>query len=263
MSIIFFDIDGTIVDRSEWTPPSTISAIKQLQSQGHFCIINTGRPYIDLGDTVLALGFDGFVCTCGQHIVFRHAVIFHDGFDPKTSQILRSIGLRCNMDLYYESEEGVWVDAKHAISPELQMSLDRFIRRGIKIETPDMVPNFQFDKFSISYTEDSLLQEFLEAVQPYCECIDRGENMYELPKRGYTKGTGCSIIANALGVPLQDCYAIGDSTNDIPMLTCVGHPLVMGSAPESVKQYAEYVTDALPQDGLAKALKHLGLIASY
>ncbi len=60
-----------------------------------------------------------------------------------------------------------------------------------------------------------------------------------------------------LGCRREDCYAIGDSTNDLPMLLKRPHSIAMGHAPEEVKALASYVTDDIEQDGLAKGLAHL------
>jgi len=260
VSIIFFDVDGTIMGRDGYIPASAGQAIRQLRKNGHYCLLNTGRPFIDLEPELINIGFDGFVCTCGQHVLFQNKLLFHDGFDPKTSQLLYDLGLRCHMDMYFESEQGVWVEQSHPLTPELQMSLDRFARRGIVVDSPSNCRCFQFDKFSISYTEGSLLPEFLNQVQTYCEVIRREGTMYELPKRGNSKGTGAAIISRHTGIPLEMCFAVGDSTNDISMLSCVGHPIVMGSAPRSVQSLAEYVTDLLENDGIAHAMEYFGLI---
>ena len=41
--VIFFDIDGTIIDeRTHTIPESTIRAVEQLRKNGHTPIINTG-----------------------------------------------------------------------------------------------------------------------------------------------------------------------------------------------------------------------------
>lgn len=263
MSIIFFDIDGTIMDANGGIPSSAILTIRQLRSRGHLCIINTGRPYIDLDPSLFDIGFDGLICTCGQHIIFHGKELLCDGFSPAASTFLMELGRKCRMDMYYESKTGVWLeryDTQRELAPELLLSLSRFVRRGISVTSPQGIPGFHFDKLCISYTQDSLLSEFLTGAAPYCEPIDRGGGMYELPKKGYSKGTGCRFMANALHIPLEDCFAIGDSTNDVSMLECVGHPLVMGTAPRSVQQIAEYVTDALAADGLYHAMRHTGLI---
>lgn len=57
----------------------------------------------------------------------------------------------------------------------------------------------------------------------------------------------------------DQCYAIGDSANDIPMFQCVPHSIAMGDAPDAVKRTVSYVTAPLREDGLAKALEHFGL----
>lgn len=263
MSIIFFDIDGTIMDTNGEIPTSAISAIHQLRNQGHYCVVNTGRPYVDLDPSLFDIGFDGLICTCGQHIIFHGKELLRDGFDHTDSMFLMGLGHKCRMDMYYESERGVWLDrydTQRELAPELLLSLSRFVRRGIPVTSPAGISDFHFDKLCISYTKGSMLSEFLEGAAPYCELIDRGEGMYELPKKGYSKGTGCQVIANALHIPLEDCFAIGDSTNDIPMLECVGHPLAMGTAPAIVQQIAEYVTDSLSDDGLYHAMQHMRLI---
>lgn len=44
MSIIFFDIDGTVMDLDGTIPPSAVTAVRRLRQAGHHCVINTGRP---------------------------------------------------------------------------------------------------------------------------------------------------------------------------------------------------------------------------
>ena len=55
--------------------------------------------------------------------------------------------------------------------------------------------------------------------------------------------------------------SFGDSANDLEMLQCVGHPLVMGGAPARVQAVAEYVTGTPAEDGLYHAMVHAGLLA--
>ena len=48
--------------------------------------------------------------------------------------------------------------------------------------------------------------------------------------------------------------------SNILMLTFAGIGVALGNAEEQVKTIADYVTDDIDEDGLAKALKHFGLI---
>jgi hydroxymethylpyrimidine pyrophosphatase-like HAD family hydrolase len=61
-------------------------------------------------------------------------------------------------------------------------------------------------------------------------------------------------------VPVEDTISIGDSTNDLPMLTFTGLSICMGNGSEKVKPQVDYVTDSIEKDGLYNAFKHYGLI---
>lgn len=77
----------------------------------------------------------------------------------------------------------------------------------------------------------------------------------EITTAGVTKGTGLAVVADALGVPLQDCAAIGDGANDLAMLAAVGLPIAMGQADAEVRAAARWTTDTNSQDGAAKAIR--------
>ena len=54
--------------------------------------------------------------------------------------------------------------------------------------------------------------------------------------------------------------SFGDGGNDISMLRHAAIGVAMGNAKEEVKQVADYVTASIDDDGIAKALKHFGII---
>ena len=62
------------------------------------------------------------------------------------------------------------------------------------------------------------------------------------------------------GASLSDCYAFGDSINDMEMLQYVPHSVGMGNAVPEVLEVVEYVTTDVTEDGIANALKHYHLI---
>lgn len=230
MSIIFFDIDGTVMDLDGTIPPSAVTAVRRLRQAGHHCVINTGRPRLAMDPQLMDMDFDGLVCSCGQYIQLDGKIIRHVGFDRETSRKILEIGRRCRVDMYFEEAERIWCDTPHGIvNRELRGAIARLEARGVRVGQPDGDPDFHFNKVCVLTAPDSLREEFLAEVAPMCQVIDRG-NMLELPVRGYSKASGCLAVAQALGEDLADCYAIGDSANDLEMLQCVGHPLVMGGA---------------------------------
>lgn len=258
-SIIFFDIDGTIIDVAGNIPASAVGAIRGARERGTLCVVNTGRPMAHVDPKVTAIGFDGYICSCGQHIVWEDRVALHAEFSPEQCRSIAAWNRRCRLDAVYESERGIWFDMTHPMTDVIRSSREQFARRGFDVERSVEDADFGFDKFCVFIREDSDLDAFLRFAQPFCTVIFREGEMLEVIRKGFSKESGLHWVTERLGIPPERCYAIGDSTNDLPMLSSVAHGIAMGNAPEDVKAAAEYVTAALWQDGVAQALRHFGL----
>lgn len=73
--------------------------------------------------------------------------------------------------------------------------------------------------------------------------------------RGVTKASGLAELAARLGVPPRGTVAVGDGTNDIPMLEWAAHGVAMGGATEVVRAHADAVTGAVEHDGAAAVMR--------
>ena len=62
------------------------------------------------------------------------------------------------------------------------------------------------------------------------------------------------LIALMYGIPLEQCAAVGDSENDLPMLEAAGLAIAMGNAPEHVRAAAQRVVDTNAQGGVVQAI---------
>jgi hypothetical protein len=60
----------------------------------------------------------------------------------------------------------------------------------------------------------------------------------------------------------QETLAFGDGLNDVEMFTAVGAGIAMGDACEALKAVATHVTGTLEEDGIARALVDLGVLAA-
>jgi len=70
-----------------------------------------------------------------------------------------------------------------------------------------------------------------------------------------SKGTALVALASHLGISLSEVIAIGDGTNDIPLLSCAGLAIAMDNAPDEVKEVADYITLDVDHSGLAAAIE--------
>ena len=77
-----------------------------------------------------------------------------------------------------------------------------------------------------------------------------------------SKARGIRDACAALGFTPQETLAFGDGLNDVEMFTAVGAGIAMGDACEALKAVATHVTGTLEEDGIARALVDLGVLAA-
>ena len=68
------------------------------------------------------------------------------------------------------------------------------------------------------------------------------------------KGSALRMLADELGIPVEQTMAFGDDLNDIAMLKEAGIGVAMGNAPEEVRRAADFVTDDCDHSGVASAM---------
>ena len=69
--IIFFDVDGTLVDvrpAREYVPESTIKAVRETRKKGNLCFLCTGRSLAEIYPHILDVGFDGIIGAGGGFV---------------------------------------------------------------------------------------------------------------------------------------------------------------------------------------------------
>lgn len=258
--ILFLDIDGTLMDFHYFVPESTKRALKQAQERGVLCIINTGRPYLHIDPQIKALHPDGYICSCGMHVLLNGRTLVHDSLTKEQSRAVVTAARKYGMEVIYESEEGMYFDETMPMRDYLVRSKKHFGEVGVPVDKSIDAEAFCIDKFSAWTGPQGNAEAFLKVVTPFCHIVNRKGDLYECVKQGYSKATGMDLILAETGVPLEQCYAIGDSANDLSMLNYVPHSIAMGNADPEVKKACEYVTADLLEDGVEKALKQYELI---
>jgi len=89
-----------------------------------------------------------------------------------------------------------------------------------------------------------------------------GTEFVEVTAPSVDKASGVVRALETLGVRPQRALALGDMPIDIAMFTAVGHSVAMADAPEEVRAAATWQTSNVEDDGFARALERLGLVAA-
>ena len=122
-------------------------------------------------------------------------------------------------------------------------------------------------EFDVMFTSEEDEKAFMEHLDPTMQYISTsasygrdGGTSGEVTKAGITKGSGVQAVLDMYNDPEGITYGFGDSMNDASLLQSTNIGIAMGNACDELKQYADYITDNIENDGIYKALKKYGLL---
>jgi Cof subfamily protein (haloacid dehalogenase superfamily) len=255
-SVIFFDIDGTLLDHNKKLPISTKKAIFKLKENGHVVAIATGRAPFMFESLRKELDISTFVSYNGQYVVLNEKVIYTNPLKISSLEKLTNTALQLGHPIVYMDD------------------------KDMKANVPDhsyIKESIETLKISHFPTYDPHYYKGRNLYQSLLFCPEGEEKHYErdfqdldfvrwhpvsvdvLPKGG-SKARGIEKVLNKLGIPEERQYAFGDGLNDMEMLLTVKNSVAMGNAAEKVKKTAKYVTKSVDDNGIFHGLQMFGLL---
>lgn len=265
--IAFFDIDGTLTSEIDGSVPADAAdAIRRARNNGHLMFINTGRCMQNVEERFRNVGFDGYVCGCGTNIYCTkdntlQEILYINQNHSIVSEILTE-ARKYPLDILFESKYEVRFDMSRPLLSEGGIRQYRsFANRNYDMSHDPESEDFTCDKFVIWFQNLEDIPAFRRVSDKYFECIDRGGDFREFVPLGFSKATGIQTVLDYYGLTLDDAYAMGDSNNDLSMLSYVKNSIAMGnSSPESLFTKVSYVTSRSSEGGIRQALEHFHFI---
>ncbi len=257
--MIFFDIDGTLLDEKEGiVPESTVDAIHRARRNGHLLFLCTGRCQAIWPREILDIGFDGVVGGCGTQIIYHGRELLHARLEPELMRELAEDLVRCHVDGVLEGvaasyfRRDYWMpmvkrifEENGTFSSKCQMFLDG---------------ELDFDKMALWFDDSSDMAGFKEKYEDRFDFILRDPTFYEVVPKGFSKATGIEFLCRELEIDREHTMGVGDSTNDLPMLRYVGISIAMGSGNPDIFPEVDFVTAPVMEDGIEKALEKYHII---
>lgn len=259
-SILFFDIDGTILDESTGLiSENTRLAIKQAQKNGHLAFINSGRTICCIDKVIKDIGFDGYICGCGTYIEYKGQVLLSTSIDDNLSHAIIKDIQSYKLDAVLEGRDSIYFGKEiQFIEWKRQFEKQKFIQ-NISVKHWDE-QELSFDKFCVwAGNKDSDYNGFYNKYKTLFHFIDR-ESFYEVVPIEYSKATGIQFLMDYLSIPHENTYGLGDSNNDLPMLEYVNTSIAMGNSTPSLRESVSFITKDVDKNGIEYALKHFQLI---
>ena len=268
MSLLLFDVDGTLVSYDNVVPKSTIEAFNKARENGHKIVVVTGRtlfralPHKDLK-------VDGYICGNGAYIEVDHKILKDLSLPLEvTSKVVDYLDQH-HLSYFLEGNGGIYG------SPHFDtLAIPTYEKYGIK--NPDirkLYPDMTFPEnrhlkgiTKVNYILNSY-QDYLDFKKVFngYQCLTWGgqgeEALFgDCATKGIDKFKAVKELIEYLEVDKKDIYAFGDAEVDIPLFEAAGTSVCVGSGREKAKEAATYITDDVKEDGIYNAMKHFNLI---
>ena len=253
--ILFFDIDGTILDHNKDIPNGVEESLKKARDNGHEIVISTGRSPFTAQSVLDRLKIDSFVCYNGQIVQFKGELL-HKGI------VEREELTRLTEFANERKQPVVYMDSHEMVSsfPDHQDVFD-------SISTLKMsFPRFAEDFYLTNDIHQALIfcsleqQKEYEQAFPNLKFVRWHRVSCDVLPKGISKARGMDILLKHIGRGPDDAIAFGDGLNDIEIFFLHGTSVAMGNCVEELKEHATFVTDHVSESGLTNAMKKLSLI---
>lgn len=252
--ILFFDIDGTLVDPSSHiVPQSTKTALQTLHAAGHTLCISTGRSMNSVRDGGFCdlIPWDCFLCNNGQAVYDKKQRLLHlEAIDANSVKACMDIAKQQGVPLYLMGEDEMLT---------MEANEDVIVSSAFFKEAIPPVKTYNgFDVvMMIAYApmgDDYAAYRKVEGIE-----VIPGQSSYaDVVRKGFNKAIGIQFVLKHFG--FQEYIAIGDSLNDMEMIQDAAIGIAMGNAHEDLKQVADIVCPPVDHDGVYEAMKQIHLV---
>ncbi len=261
--LIALDLDGTVIGADLVVRERVREAVIRAQAQGIAVTIVTGRMFAAARPFAQALGITGpIVCYQGAGIfdVVSGETLAQT---PLAQPVTREVLAKAKADRFHAqcyAGDRLYVDEINAYS-------DKY--RDLSRVEPVLVPSL-IEAFDQTPTLKIVLVDEAARATAYTETLKSllGTTAYvtrshpdfvEVLDPGVDKGRALHFIAEHYGVAIDATLAVGDSWNDLPLLSAAGMGIAMASAPPELLARADAVVSDVAHDGVAEAIERYAL----
>ena len=253
--IIFFDIDGTLIDmQKKRVSDKTLEMLRLLRKNGVLICLATGRspvtiPTFDGVEFDAYLAFNGSLCYTKQQIIFSNPIPSED-----VQMLIRN--------------------ALVLGRPVSVATKDRLAANGTDA---DLAEYYSFAHLPLTVAEDFeevALQEIYQVMlgcreQDYAAVLNGvsgariaawWDRAVDVIPADSGKGVGIQKLLDHFGLSKSEAMAFGDGNNDIEMLQSVGTGVAMANASLQLKAVADEVCGHVAEDGVFHYCIKQGLI---
>jgi Cof subfamily protein (haloacid dehalogenase superfamily) len=271
--VVFTDCDGTMLQSDHTLSPAASAMLHTLDERGIVVVPATGRaragPWTEAVldvHPVLQRGYPGvYINGCSAFDEHGSQIVSTFLPEPCVRRMLEwhaSGGSSGNGLVAYVSGEAQYVDGVRTYDCAL---IERLAALGDS--PPRAVESIEAErtyKMIVLCPEEEEAERLRGVLGPLVRDVG-GELTQALP--GYleivpriaSKAVAASVLLERWGMGWDEAVAIGDGSNDVPMLLEAGTSVAMGNAGDGVKGVAQHVVGSNDDDGWVDAMERFVL----
>lgn len=264
--LVALDVDGTVLPPDHVVAPSTIAAVAAARDAGVHVVLASSRGPVALEPIQDALGlrdewFIGYQgalvarrCDGGLHVLSELRI------DPAAAREAEDRAVAAGLSV------GRYVGPRlrvRELTPAMRLEASQ-TGEHLVVSTPEEAddddPPHKLMVIADGDGQMAALTALAGTLPDTVTATMSHPGFLEVTARGVDKASGIAPLATELGLPLEAIAAVGDGPNDLGLFAAVGFPIAMGQARPEVRAAARWVTTAVTDDGVARALTHLGAV---
>ena len=249
---VFLDIDGTLITEDERGPfDDDLAGIEKARQKGTTFFLCTGRSVAQIpGVLAKATWYDGIVAAGGAHIIVAGKTLYHNWIPIDVLCEIAGLFLTNSRKCSFRGDTYTYVVNQNAAAGnggKLPVTSVHDFERLY----PDAKVSMLTVDHSIGNEERTFLEKYFDMYYqiPHLDCFIKGEG----------KAKGMKLILDSFGLELKHSVAVGDSSNDMDIIQYAGTGIAVGNACAALKEKASWISAAVGEGAVVKALEYLNL----
>lgn len=253
--VVFFDLDGTLLNQNAEVTPEIQKTIEQLKKNQILPVIATGRTKREVKKIMEDAKISALIAMNGMYIEIENQEIYRAEIPAKAIHKLIKFARTLDDEIAYYTPDHIYCSGNN------QNLVNHY--RHFKVQSPEVntqiIDQTIFSMLLVG-NQQKEASEIYQKAFPSLTFYRNSPYSIDVTNHGTNKGTGVKQLKHILKIENQPSFAFGDGNNDFALLEACDFKIAMGNAVEPLKRIASYITASNTQGGIEQALNYFKLI---
>lgn len=254
--VIISDYDDTFLRKDKTISSAQLKSVKDFIARGGYFIICTGRMIEGIRPLLLKDKIDGYLaCFNGAYIenIKKNQVVFCNKISNDICVEIARFSEKYDINLQAYNDTHFITAKENSITDFYKKTI------GVKHQAVGSLSNYFLNSKNESYKLmfcdkkeklDMYFNQIYFLFSNKLEVVRSNDIQIDINSKGVTKGNAVKTISRILNVPLTEIICVGDSGNDIPMLTSGAISMAVDNALDNVKKVCKVIVPSCDDDAI-------------